>query len=153
MKKVILLFVFFVSFFTINAQTKDSEFFKKVQKLVSKAEGEKFLGLMGNDNKVGDQIFSFDVVSVTEIGKGKYSSNWVHEYSNIDWTSLSYFYGGARGNDKLSVFYIKLKKACSFSHHVEGEKTKDNDKRNTIEIYFLSKHLDEIKALFDGQYR
>jgi hypothetical protein len=154
MKKLLLLFAFSATLCLLNAQTRDSEFFKKVQKVISKAEGKKYVNLMGYDKKVGEQVFTYDVVSVISKGLGKYDSNWVTEYSKIDWSSLSYSLSGVYGNDDLTEFYIRLKSNCKEMFYAEDKKENDGFYvSNEIKIYVLSKHVDELKAIFDAQYK
>jgi hypothetical protein len=80
--------------FAINSFAQINEtFFSEVQTLVEKANGKKIVDLMGNDTKIDHQIFSQDLVSFTHIGLGKYGSEWVFDYTGMDFKKLIITYG------------------------------------------------------------
>lgn len=153
MKNLVLLLVIVASAFYVNAQTANAPIFNQVEKILNKAKGQKVMDLSGNYDKIGKQTFNYGLVSVETSGMGKYSSDWLSDYTNINWKSLTYYGGEARGNDKLIEFHIKLKEVCKQNYHVKEEVDKDSTKSNEIVLYFLEKDYDTIKKLFDEQWK
>lgn len=154
MKSLLLFLVIIVSnTFYVKGQTTDSPIFSSVQKLVDKAKGKKLMGLTGNYNKIGKQIFSYNLVSVELKGQGKYSSVWLYNYSKINWKSLNYYLWPVNGNDKLMELHIKLTEDCILNKHVKGEIGSDDRETSLISLYFLSKDYDAMKNLLEEQWK
>jgi hypothetical protein len=151
MKKLLLLFAFAAVAFTLNAQTKDSEFFNKVQKLISKAKGAKYIGVTGEEEKVGEQVFTYDSVTVNQISLDKDNSGFFTHCSEIDWLSFKSFYDiHTKGNTNLIYFYMEFKNKCKNVYNRDPILKRESYK---IIIFVLLKDLDELISIFDAQYK
>lgn len=133
------------------AQT-DSEFFNEVQLLLKKAEGKMIVGLMGDNIKIGSQTFTQDFVSISQIGTGKYGSEWLYDYSKLDWNNIQYYLWAENSNDKLNRLVIEFKNNIVIHQHVKGE-TSDKRTVDSLELYFLAKDFDKMKSIFSSYYK
>jgi len=130
---------------SINAQTVPVE---KIQKLLDKAAGQKYLSIVGSEQKLTKQVFTVNSYVMSYTGLGKYGSKWVLEYTGINWYSgFNHFSTTENSNSKLTRFVFDLKDKHSFYMHVEGEGDNKKSTRNSLEFYVLTKDAEEMEAL------
>lgn len=146
--RIMLLLAFSLLFTGISHAQSKAETFAAIQKLLNKAEGKKIMNLLGNDEKIGDQVFEDSRISVTKIGQGKYSSTWVSDYTDINWSGFQYYLWPENSNDKVKVLRIEFKNPVTYTHHVKG-KSGDSRTTTSIDLYFLAKDYDEMKKLME----
>lgn len=130
-----------------NAQT-GSVPVEKIQKLLNKAVGQKYMNLMGNDEKITKQVITENTYTLYYTGLGKYGSKWVLDYTSIQWgKGFNHFSAQENGNSKLTRFVFEFKDKHGFHMHVEGENDNDKSTRNSLEFYVLTKDADEMSSL------
>ncbi len=152
MMKILIIMALSLCLSGISYAQSKSETFAGIQKLLNKAKGKKIMDLVGNDEKIGDQVFSESAISVTMVGQGKYSSTWVSDYSDIDWSGFNYYLWPERSNDKVKILRIEFKNAVTYLHHVKGEP--GNSRTSTsVDLYFLAKDYDEMERLMKNGTR
>lgn len=150
--RIILLLALSLFFSGISHAQSKSETFAGIQKLLNKAKGKKIVNLLGNDEKIGDQIFNESEISVAKIGQGKYSSTWVSDYSNINWSGFRYYLWPENSNDKIKVLRIEFQNPVTYVHHVKG-KSGDSRTSTSIDLYFLARDYDEMESLMKNGTR
>jgi hypothetical protein len=150
--RIMLLLALSLFLSGISYSQSKSETFEGIQKLLNKAKGKKIMNLLGNDEKIGDQVFNETEISVTKVGQGKYSSTWVSDYSNINWSGFRYYLWPENSNDKIKVLRIEFKTPVTYVHHVKG-KSGDSRTSNSIDLYFLAKDYDEMERLMKNGTR
>jgi hypothetical protein len=121
---------------------------EKIQPLLDKATGQKYVNITGKEVKITNQNITADTYTFNFSGTAKKSTAWVHEYSGIRWADgFNVFFDPASGNEKLTLFTIKFKNDISFYMHIDGESSNYKSTRSTMEFYILTKDADQIKAL------
>ena len=139
--------------FAINSFAQINEtFFSEVQTLVEKANGKKIVDLMGNDTKIDHQIFSQDLVSFTHIGLGKHGSEWVFDYTGMDFKKINYYLWQENSNDNLYRLVIEFGNNVLVHQHVKGE-VSDKRATSSMEMHFLAKDYDKMDQIFKQYFR
>lgn len=118
----------------------------KIQKLLDKAVGQKYVNTMGNDEKITKQVLTENTYTLYFTGLGKYGSKWVWEYSDIKWDKgFRQYSTEGRGNSKLRQYVFKFEKDMNWYMHVEGE-TSDKNTTTSLEFYILAKDEAEMDS-------
>lgn len=131
---------------------QDPETFASIQKLLNKAEGKKIMDFVGNDEKIGKQKYTVSAISIEKVGQGKYSSTWIFDYSNINWSGFNWYLWDENSNDKVKRLRIEFKNPVSYSMHTKDE-AGEMRTTNSIDLYFLAKDYDEMERLFENSTR
>lgn len=144
MKSLIIVAITIMYCNSVNAQIVSIPV-AKIQILLDKAIGQKYVNLLGNDEKITKQVLSESTYSLFVTSK---KDKWVTEYSNIQWgDGFTHYITDAPGNDKLKICEFKFKrKTINFNKHGEGESGNDRD-FNSFEFYILAKDSDEMQRL------
>lgn len=124
---------------------------EKIQKLLDKASGQKYVNLMGNDEKITKQVITANSYTISYTGLGKYGSKWVQENTNIPWSDgFNHYSSEDNSNSKLTLFVFKFKTDMDFYMHVEGKEGSPKSKTGSLEFYVLTKDAAEMEALIKG---
>ena len=150
MKKLIIICLLLATILTINAQSGSIPV-AKIQKLLNKAVGQKYVNVGGNQEKITKQVLTENTYTLYYTGLGKYGSKWVEEYSNIQWDKgFTHFFGRGYGNDKLRLYVFQFEKEVGRHMHVEGE-TSDKSTTTSLEFYILAKDGAEMDSLIKSK--
>ncbi len=132
----------------VNSQTRQ-EVFGNIQKLASRAEGQKLKSnnvFAKKDDKLGKQVFNEKVISVNKIPEGKSSYEWVDRATEIPWNDFfDYLVYTEFNNNKLQVVRLNFNKPFKIEHF-----TNDNDSDTSpstsdyFEFYVLTSDEDEL---------
>ena len=147
MKSIIITAVtmFFICF--ANAQT-GSVPIAKIQKLLDKVEGQKYVNLMGREEKITKQEITENTYTFNYTGLGKYGSKWVQESTNIEWDKgFTHYSSTGYGNDKITICSFKFKNELNWYMHVKDETGSPKSTRKSLEFFILTKDYPEFKAL------
>ena len=135
---------------TVNAQSGSIPV-AKIQKLLNKAVGQKYVNVGGNDEKITKQVLAETTYTLYFTQLTKYGSKWVRDYSNIQWDKgFTHFFGLGYGNDKLMRYEFTFEKKIDEEFHVEGE---TSDKRTTsfLTFYILAKDATKMNSLIKSK--
>jgi hypothetical protein len=148
MKKITSVFIA-ASLLLISVSVNAQIPVEKIQKLMDKAAGQKFMSLMGNDQKLTKQVITADTYTISYTESGKHGSKWVEQTSNIKWGSgFKHFSTTENSNDKLTRFVFHYEnKDMPFDMHVEGKPNNGLSTTYALEFYVLTKDADEMSAL------
>ncbi len=150
MKKISSIFIatsLLLLSISVNAQP-GSVPVEKIQKLLDKAAGQKFMSIMGNDQKLTKQVITTDTYTISYTELGKYGSKWVQQTINIKWGSgFNHFSTTENSNSKLTRFVFQFKDDMKFDMHVEGKTDDDLSKTTQLEFYVLTKDAEEMSTL------
>lgn len=151
MKSIIIATAVMLCFFSVKAQSGPIPV-AKIQKLLDKAVGQKYVNLMGNKEQITRQEITETTYTLFYIGLGKYGSKWEIESTNIQWDKgFNYFTMSGRGNDKLTQLIFEFKNEMNWNMHVEGKTGDDRPPTNRLEFYILTKDYDEFNSLIKNK--
>lgn len=135
---------------SVNAQSGSIPV-AKIQKLLDKAVGQKYVNTLGNDDKITKQVLTENTYTLYYTGLGKYGSKWVVEYSNIQWDKgFEQFSSEGYGNSKLRRYVFQFEKKIDLHMHVEGE-TSDKSTTTSLEFYILAKDEAEMDSFIKNE--
>lgn len=147
MRSIIITTAAVLYYFTVNAQTGTLPV-EKIQKLLNKTEGLKYVNTMGNDEKITRQEITETTYSFYYTGLGKYGSKWVQEFTNIPWgKGFKQFTMEGHGNARLTVCVFRFESDLDFYMHVQGETGNGKSKGKSLEFYILTRDRAEFEAL------
>lgn len=150
MKQFILsLTILMASILSVQAQTSE-DVFVKIENLLNKAQGQKHKGsvlMLKKYIKVMHQTFSRNLVSISN-GDGYHK-----DYTNIDWSSISYSKDKLFANDKLLTLTITLKQKCNENAFDNNGDVYSSRNTNYIYLYVLEKDFDAFEKLYHENWR
>ena len=148
MKSIIITTAIILFFNSVSAQSSSIPV-EKIQKLLVNTEGQNYVNVMGNKEKITKQTITLNSYTFYYTGLGKNGSNWRNESKNIQWDKgFTYFSMVASGNDKLTKITFKFENELDWSMYLEGkDEAASKNTRNSLEFYILTADFDEFKTL------
>ena len=147
MKSIIIAAATMFFFCSANAQS-GSVPIAKIQKLLDKAEGQKYVDVSGREEKITKQEITENTYTLYYTDLGKYGSKWVVESTNIQWEKgFNHYSMGGYGNNKITICKFDFENELNWYMHVQDETGTPKSARKSLEFFILTKDYAEFEAL------